>query len=151
MFGYIYLRYPRGSFPYLLEGMDDDIAVFDDTATSENCSKLSGKVGEEFVKRGLPDTVRNQAEVLIEEIIKAIIEVNRGGKSPPFIEISLTFKKDSVMIVIRDSGVLCDLTDPDLNVKSLGVYTLSRLMSFCPNKAYLTTTGYNRNMIQLSI
>lgn len=63
LFGYIYLRYPRGSFPYLLEGMDDDIAVFDDTATSENCSKLSGKVGEEFVKRGLPDTVRNQAEV----------------------------------------------------------------------------------------
>ena len=57
---------------------------------------------------------------------------------------------DSVLIIERDSGKLFDLTDPDLAVKGLSGYILSGLMESHKEKAYLITTGYNRNMIRFS-
>ena len=41
-----------------------------------------------------------------------------------------------------------DLTDPDLKLKGLGGFVLSGLMEAQKEKAYLVTTGYNRNMIR---
>lgn len=63
-------------------------------------------------------------------------------------EISLSFEKDSVLVIERDSGELFDLTDPDLQVEGLSGFILSGLMEAQKEKAYLVTTGYNRNMIR---
>ena len=64
------------------------------------------------------------------------------------IELSLFFEDDSVFIIERDSGKLFDMTDPDLPVKGLSSMMLSELMDAQKEKAYLVTTGYNRNMIR---
>ena len=64
---------------------------------------------------------------------------------------SLFFETDSVLIILRDSGELFDLTDPDLHIKGLSVFILNGLMeAHKEEKAYLVTTGYNRNMIRFS-
>ena len=52
------------------------------------------------------------------------------------------------MIIERDSGVLFDITDPDQKIVGLSAFVLSGLMEAHKEKAYLTTTGYNRNMIR---
>ena len=64
------------------------------------------------------------------------------------IELLLFFEDDHVLIIERDSGKLVDLTDPDAEVKGLSGFTLSGLMEAHTEKAYLVTTGYNRNMIR---
>ena len=66
------------------------------------------------------------------------------------VEISLFFEKDSVLIIERDSGELFDLTDPDLHIEGLSGFVLSGLMDAHKEKAYLVTTGYNRNMIRFT-
>lgn len=47
-------------------------------------------------------------------------------------------------IILRDSGVLFDVTDADSLPVSLRHYVVARMMVAHDKKAYLTTTGYNR-------
>lgn len=65
-------------------------------------------------------------------------------------ELSLFYEENSVLIIERDSGQLFDLTDPDSKIKGLSGFVLSGLMASHKEKAYLVTTGYNRNMIRFS-
>ena len=65
-------------------------------------------------------------------------------------EISLFFEKDSILLIERDSGVIFDITDPELKVDGLSSFVINGLLNAQKEKAYLTTTGYNRNMIRLS-
>ena len=53
-------------------------------------------------------------------------------------------------IIERDSGKLFDLTDSDAQISGLSGFVLSGLMEAHKEKAYLVTTGYNRNMIRFS-
>ena len=79
-----------------------------------------------------------------------ILESNRPSKKSILIELSLFFEDDHVLIIERDSGKLFDLTDPDAEIKGLSGFTLSGLMKAHNEKAYLVTTGYNRNMMRFS-
>ena len=63
-------------------------------------------------------------------------------------ELSLFFEEDAVLIIERDSGVLFDLTESDAQVEGLSSFLLSGLMKGHEDKAYLVTTGYNRNMLR---
>ncbi len=91
----------------------------------------------------------NRAALFVEEIGLTIIERNKKSKKPVLIELSLFFEKDSVLIIERDSGELFDLTDPNQHIKGISGFILSGLMqAHKDEKAYLVTTGYNRNMIR---
>ena len=85
-----------------------------------------------------------------EEIGLTILEKNAGRKKPILTEISLLFEDRSVLLIERDSGKIFDLTDPDQAVSGLSSFILSGLMESHKEKAYLTTTGYNRNMMRFS-
>jgi anti-sigma regulatory factor (Ser/Thr protein kinase) len=88
--------------------------------------------------------------LFIEEIALTIIEKNKEAKKPLLVEISLFFEEDSLLIIVRDSGKLVDLTDPDTKIEGLSSFVLSGLMEAHKEKAYLVTTGYNRNMIRFT-
>ena len=77
-----------------------------------------------------------------------VVEQNRHAKKPVLIELSLFFEDDSVLIIERDSGKLFDMTDPNFPVEGLSSVIISGLMDSKKEKAYLVTTGYNRNMIR---
>ena len=76
------------------------------------------------------------------------MEKNKQEKKPVLIEFSLFFEEDSVLIIERDSGKLFDITDPDLRIDGLSSLIISGLMESQKEKAYLVTTGYNRNIIR---
>lgn len=88
--------------------------------------------------------------MVTEEIGLTILENNKQAKKPILIELSLFFENNQVLIIERDSGKLFDLTDPDVQIKGLSGFILSGLMESHNEKAYLVTTGYNRNMIRFS-
>lgn len=145
---FIYLRFGRDNFPFLLNNMQTDIIVMDDTLSAEIVTELSENVGRCLEEHQYARADANRAALFVEEIILTLIEQNKDAKKPVLVEISLFFEKDSVLIIERDSGELFDLTDPDLQIRGLSGFVLSGLMEANKEKAYLVTTGYNRNMIR---
>ena len=147
---YVYLRFGKDQFPYLLKHMDSEIVVLDETLTPENAAHLSDRVRDSLLAHGYTRTTANNAALFTEEIGLTILERNKKEKKPLLIELSLLFEKGSVLVIERDSGVLFDLTASDVRVGELSSFILSGLMEAHREKAYLVTTGYNRNMIRFS-
>ncbi|MEE3333764.1 MAG: MATE family efflux transporter [Ruminococcus sp.] len=148
---FVYLRYGKANFPFILNDMDSEITVMEDALTPESATVLSRQVASSLVSHHYPKEIANRAALFTEEIGLTILESNRQSKKPILIELSLFYEADNVFIIERDSGKLIDLTDPDNNIKGLSGFTLSGLMEAHNEKAYLVTTGYNRNMIRFSL
>lgn len=145
---FVYLRFGKEQFPFLLQDMDAEIEVMDDTLTAESAAALSERVGASLLSRGYAKEEAGRAALFVEEMGLTVLERNQKAKKPVLIELSLLFEADSVLLIERDSGVLFDLTDSDARIMGLSGYLLSRLMEARREKAYLVTTGYNRNMIR---
>ena len=147
---FVYLRFGRDNFPFLLKNMESEIEVLDGTLTPETASALSERVASCLLSHQYPNRTANRAALFVEEIGLTILEINKQAKKPILIEFSLFLEGDSVLIIERDSGMLFDLTDPDARIKGLSGFILSGMMEAHREKAYLVTTGYNRNMIRFS-
>ncbi len=147
---FVYLRFGRDNFPFILRNMNTEIVVMENTLTKNNTVALSECVGESLLSHQYTKTEANRAALFVEEIGLTVLEKNRQAKKPVLIEFSLFFEPDSVLIIQRDSGKLFDLTDPDLHIEGLSSFILSGLMDAHEEKAYLVTTGYNRNMIRFT-
>lgn len=148
---YVYLRYGKELFPYLLKDMDSEILVFDDVLTKETATGLSEKVANLLEERNYPKGMANKAALFVEEIGLTILEQNKKEKKDLLIELSVFFEEKGTLIIERDSGKIFDITDPDQKIEGLSGFILSGLMEMHKEKAYLTTTGYNRNMMRFSI
>ena len=147
---FVFLKFGKDNFPFLLKNMDSEIIVMEDTLTPESAATLSVQVKNSLQSHKYSTETANSAALFTEEIGLTILESNQPSKKPILIELSLFFEDDHVLIIERDSGKLFDLTDPDAEVKGLSGFTLSGLMEAHNEKAYLVTTGYNRNMIRFS-
>lgn len=147
---FVYIRYGKENFPFLLKGMDTEIIVWDNVLTPQTASALSEQVADSLLAHGYLKDTANRAALFTEEIGMTVIDVNKQSKKPVLVEFSLFFEDDHVLIIERDSGKLFDLTDPDAEIKGLSGFVLSGLMEAHDEKAYLVTTGYNRNMIRFS-
>ena len=147
---FVYLKFGKDNFPFLLKDMDLEIVVIEDTLTPESAASLSVQVKNSLQSHQYSIDTANSAALFTEEIGLTILESNQPSKKPILIELSLFFEDDQVLIIERDSGKLFDLTDPDAEIKGLSGFTLSGLMKAHDEKAYLVTTGYNRNMMRFS-
>lgn len=148
---FVRLKFGKDNFPFLLKDMETEIEVMDDILTPQNAAALSERVGIILKHHEYPDVTATRASLFVEEIGLTILEMNRKSKKPVLMELSLFFKPDSVLLILRDSGLLFDITDPDLKIKGLSGFVLNGLMkAHEEEKAYLVTTGYNRNMIRFS-
>ena len=147
---FVYLKFGKDDFPYLLKDMDSEIEVMDDTLSVASSAILSERVSDSLVAHDFSRDEANHAALFVEEIGLTILEKNKKAKKPVLIELSLFYEGDSVLIVERDSGDLFDLTDSYSQVKGLSSFILTGLMKAHDEKKYLVTTGYNRNMIRFA-
>lgn len=145
---FVYLKFGKDNFPFILKSMESEIEVMDNVLTPDNTVALSEQVRESMLSHRYSKSVANRAALFVEELGSTILEVNEKTKKPVLIELSLFFKEDSVLIILRDSGELFDATDPNLKVKGLSSFILNGLMEAQKEKEYLVTTGYNRNIIR---
>lgn len=147
-FTFVYFKYGKSNFPFLLKDIESEIIVLDDVLTSKTAAKLSRQVSDILIKHQYSKDTITHAALFIEEMGLTILDKNRDKKKDILVELSLFFEKDSLVIIERDSGILFDITDPDQKIEGLSAFVLSGLMEAHKEKAYLTTTGYNRNMIR---
>ena len=145
---FVYLRFGKENFPFILNDMGSEIVVMDDKLTAESAGKLSRQVNDALLSHGYHKQEARRASLFAEEIGLTVLEKNKQEKKPVLIEFSLFFEEDSVLIIERDSGKLFDITDPDLRIDGLSSLIISGLMESQKEKAYLVTTGYNRNIIR---
>ena len=145
---FVYLRFGKDNFPFILKNMDTEIEVIDDTLSTDNASALSEKVRNSLESHQYSKVSANRAALFTEEILLTLMEKNKDAKKPVLVEISLFFEPESVLIIERDSGELFDLTDPDQHIEGISGFVLSALMEAQSEKAYLVTTGYNRNVLR---
>lgn len=148
---FVYLRFGKDNFPFLLKSIDSEIEVIDDVLTGENAVAISKTISESIRAHQYSKAEANKAALFVEEICLTILEKNNQSKKPVLIEFSLFFEQDSVLVIQRDSGELFDITDPEFKIGGLSGFVLSGLMeAHKEEKAYLVTTGYNRNIIRFS-
>ena len=149
---FVYLKYGRENFPFLLKNMKSEIVVIEDELTRNNAAKLSVKARDILLEHNYSREDANKTALFVEEIGLTILDQNKKNKKPILIELSLFLEKDSVLIIQRDSGRLFNVMDPNLNIKGLSGFILNGLMdTHDDEKAYLVTTGYNRNMIRFAL
>ncbi|MCR5836076.1 MAG: hypothetical protein K6G88_06200 [Lachnospiraceae bacterium] len=122
----------------------------DGILTPDTAVELSKKAGSNLLSHKYTKEVANRVALFVEEICLTILDENCNAKKPVLIELSLLFEADSVLVIERDSGQLFDLTDSDSQINGLSRFVLNGLMASHQEKAYLVTTGYNRNMIRFS-
>ena len=147
---FVYLRFGKDNFPFLLKDIDSEIVVMDDILTDKTASELSTRIGESILSHNFSKYEATRASLFVEEIGLTILEQNKKEKNGLLIELSVFFEENSALIIERDSGKIFDITDPDQKIEGLSGFILSGLMEMHKEKAYLTTTGYNRNMMRFS-
>ena len=69
---FVYLRFGKEQFPFLLRDMESDIEVIDGTLTKEAVSGLSETVGRNLSSHQYSGAVANHAALFIEEICLTI-------------------------------------------------------------------------------
>ena len=73
-----------------------------------------------------------------------------GKRKNVLAEYTIELEEDErVRIVIRDDGVIFDVTDEDLDVTSLRSYFVSRLMTTQRLRKNITTTSFNRSVFNV--
>lgn len=85
--------------------------------------------------------------LLIEELFLLIKEKNLGKKVTAELTVFLT--PDTVKYVIRDDGIIFDITDKDDPLASIRDYIVATMMQRQAVRKNLTTTSFNRNMFAL--
>ena len=134
-----------------MENTDERIVVLEDEITKESAVGLSEAVADELRKRSVSAKTAARAALFTEEILLTIIEKNGDAKKPLLTEITLFFEDESVLLIERDGGQIFDITDPELKIDGLSSFILEGLMEAHKEKAYQTTTGYNRNIMRFEI
>jgi anti-sigma regulatory factor (Ser/Thr protein kinase) len=147
---FVYLRFGKDNFPFLLKDMDSEIEVLDDTLTPQTTAALSERVESILLAHNYPKKTSTRAALFVEEMGMAILDANKDTKKPILIELSLFFDPGSVLIIQRDSGKLFDITDPDHEIQGLNGALLNGIVSSLDERAYLVTTGYNRHMVRFT-
>ncbi len=143
----VYFRYKRANFPLLLDKARDELIFSSNLVLSpDSIMALVQRQEDLLTQYGVCSRSIYHVSLLIEETFMLIVEKNPGKK---ILAECTTDLNDDVCLILRDSGVIFDITDTDLYVSSLRAFVVAGVMERQKKKAYLTTTGYNRNVFRL--
>jgi Na+-driven multidrug efflux pump len=139
----VLIRYGRAKIPLLLSHKDDErYFTFNLTLTNESMIKLRDDVEELLKNSKTPQHTIYRIMLIIEEVCGLILLKNLGKKV--YMECTIMMG-DNVRLILRDSGVIFNITDADMEVSSWSAYVVSGIMEKQTHKHNLTTIGYNRN------
>ncbi len=139
-------RYGTGVFPFLIgKERDDRIFIYDFPIDAESSVGIAETVEKHLQTASVPTNTCVLAGVITEDMLMVIAEKNAASGKPLYAECTVIDEDDGVRVILRDSGMIFDITDADAKVESFRRYVVSNLMLKQDRKLYLTTTGYNRN------
>ena len=101
---------------------------------------------ERFLEgRGVARTTVAHVMLLVEECSLSVGDASRHPERV-CVESSLVVGRETLTLVLRDTGDVHDLTDVDAEVTSLRSFVVAGLMKAHENRRYLNTVGCNRSV-----
>ena len=142
----VYLKYSKEQFPFLIsKDTEQQILIYDFTIDIDTAVEMSQKTQEIMKQESFTPQTVVFAGMITEDVLLLINERNKDSKKPVNAECTLIVQPDGVRLIIRDSGVIFDITDEKAKADSYRQYVVSNLMVNHEAKLYMVTTGYNRN------
>ena len=121
--------------------------VYDLVLDAKSICDVSAEVGKFLgTRKDMDERKAGLVSLLVEETLMLVKDRNPGRRTHA--EISVDWS-NGVVIVVRDDGILFDITDADSTASSLRAYLVANLMVEIPARRNMTTTGFNRNMFRL--
>ena len=139
---FVFFRYGKDKFPLLFEKETRYTYIFDSELTQQGIITVRDAVGNLLSEKGISPRVKNRIMLYIEETCMLTLDKNKGGKVS--MECSVMIG-DDIQIILRDDGVIYDMTDPDNPVESFRGYMVAQMMLRMAQKRNPKTMGYNRN------
>jgi hypothetical protein len=142
----IYMRGGRDGFPYMIPpDRDALIHIYDFELNEKNIIDISYTGKKLAAESGYDEKVQMLVSLYLEDLLLLIWEKNMNSGNSILVECTLITEKDGLRLILRDSGIIFNLTDTDAVPDSFRQYIISSIMDVNEEKAYLKTTGYNRN------
>lgn len=146
-----FLRVRYGSdAPLLLRQRerDKEALLYELTVEPNAVVRVRDELGEALKVRGYDAKTVNRVMLLFEELFMLLWEKNEGTTIRG--ECALVLTGDGVRMITRDTGVIFDLSDADLEVSSLRSYVLSSVAErVTARKRHLVTMSFNRNVFEV--
>ena len=138
--------YGREQFPLLIPQRNDEkIFIYDFPLTVENCMDMVETAGSELKKTGYPLKTVRQVELVLEETLMLIREKNRNEKKKLLAECTIILEDEGIRLILRDTGVVFDVTDSEADIHSFRQYIVTQIMTIPKSRLYITSSGYNRS------
>ena len=144
--GVVRYRYGKDRFPFLLPPRDESrIFIYDFQLSSEKNVAMAETAGTVLTECGYSEKTARMIELIIEESLMLIQEKNGGPDSRLSAECTLILEDDGVRVILRDSGIVFDISDADVKIDSFRQYIVGRAMTLLHSSQYITSAGYNRS------
>lgn len=146
LFIYIIARYGKKDCPQLLSQVpgDEHSHLFHLSVKPEQIIGVQKTVETLLVDHNVDRRSVGKVKLLIEELYMLILEKN--GDKTVLSELTVFIHPDEIRIIIKDDGVLFDISEEDVNVTSLASFAVSAYMEkLGENRHHLTTMSFNRS------
>ncbi len=138
-------KYPKLEVPLLLDPQDDiDMYDFNIVLTDTSIVELRNRVARCLRKNEIQDNRIFRIKLTLEEYCILVHKINRGKKV--FLQCTV-YIGENIKIILRDTGKIFDLTDPDEEIDEISTDVVKALMKEMNYKQNLTTIGANRNIL----
>lgn len=140
----IIVKYGKKAFPFAIDENDSTIFIHEYAVNPQELVVLRETLRGEMKSAGLPDSLANKVEIVLEETTMIVAEKNKAKKQI-LGDCTLIITGDTVNMITRDNGELFDIMQEADSSTSLRHYVASRMINDCLGAAYLATISFNRN------
>ena len=143
---YTFLHYGRRDCPLLLSKVQEfnNYYLFYINVKKEEIISMQRKIENILKEKNIDKWAIGQTILLIEEIYILISQMNNN--KDVLAECTIFLHSDGIQIISKDDGVLFDMADEEISVKSLSAYTISMYLEKGDFENYnLTTMSFNRS------
>ena len=148
----IIARYGIKAWPFIILDNDNTVFMHEFALKDDEIITLRNIAGEELTSAGVSHEIINKVQLMIEELCEVIKKKNEtaaaehGRKMKKILDdCTLIVNEDSVQLIMRDNGVIFDVTDCDADITSLSQYVVNRLIDDDDDNTYMTTVSFNRS------
>lgn len=142
----ILLKGGRKGFPLMLpKERDGRIHIYDFGLDRESITNMAKTAETLAAESGYSAHVQMLSALYLEETLMLVMRKNDSYRKTILAECTLMTEEEGLRMILRDSGVIFNLSDADAHPDSFNQYVVGNMMASMEQKIYLKTTGYNRN------
>lgn len=144
----IWKKYGKRASPFLFGLGESDVFFSDFELSEENIISIQHEADAFLASRNVCKSTRTYVSLLIEEIYMLVMEKNPGKTLLAECTVKIY---NSVLLVLKDGGIIFNVTDTDMDISNLRSFALASIMERQPRRVNLTTLYCNRNSFKLPI